>query len=222
MTLPGLESTPEMFAAVYASSEAPFAGGFSGERPSVPQATLENARAEIRARLSEKARTIAAPEGTILFPDLAHLSYEEITPKEESGGVRIGERMRVRMPVFESAAFAQSVGEAVSASAEGNRIAISFSDSASATLATQIPSDAYGTAPLVFSLSGVAQLVWQVDTDGLATALAGKDESAFQTIVGAYPSVEEARARLVPFWRSSFPADPADIQVTIEEPPKPF
>lgn len=222
LTLPGLRSTPEMYANVYARSSAPFSGGFSGERPAVPPATLESTRAEIRNRLSEKVKTIQAPEGSLAFPALASLTFEEIPPTQESGNVRVGERLRVRLPVFKTATFAQAVGESVSASAEGNTIAITFSDSASASVTKPLSAESLGTAPLEFSLSGMAQLVWQVDATGLAAALAGKDESAFQAIVGAFPSVEEARARLVPFWKSSFPKDPADIHIVTEAPPKPF
>ncbi len=222
LTLPGLRGTADMYANVYARSNAPFAGGFSGERPAVPQSTLESARADIRNRLSEKVMTIEAPEGSLMFSGLANISFEETPPVQESGGVRIGERARVRVPVFEEGVFAQAVGEAVSASAEGNSIAITFSESASAALTQQLSADAYGKEPISFSLSGMAQLVWQVDTQGLADALAGKNESAFQAIVGAFPAVEEARARLVPFWKKSFPTDPAKIMVVVETPPKPF
>lgn len=222
LTLPGLRGTPDMFTNVYARSSAPFTGGFSGERPAVPPATLESTRADIRNRLTEKVKTLQAPEGSLAFPALANLTFEEIAPVQESGGVRIGERLRVRLPAFPTPVFAQAVGEAVSASAEGNSIAIAFSDAASASLTTSVAGDSYGTAPLEFSLSGMAQLVWQIDEQALKTALAGKDESAFQAIVGAFPSVEEARARLVPFWRTSFPKDPSDIKITIEAPPKPF
>ncbi len=222
MTLPGLKGTPDMFAGVYATSQDKFTGGFSGERPSVPRASLEAARTEVRARLGEKVRAIEAPEGATLFTDLAKLSYEDLLPQKESGGVRVGERVRVRIPVFKSALFAKAVGEAVSASAENNDITIFFSDSASASLTSNSTFESYGVESISFSLSGVAQLVWQIDSLGLATALAAKDESAFQAIVGAYPSVEEAHALLVPFWRSTFPSNPSDITVLVENPPKPF
>lgn len=222
LTLPGLRGTPDMYAGVYARSNAPFAGGFSGNRPAVPPATLENARAEIRARLSEKVRTIQAPEGSLVLPSLASITFEETPPAQESGGVRIGERARVRMPVFERTALGSAIGEAVSAHAEGNSIEITFSDSVSASLSKPLAGDAYGIEPLEFSISGMAQLVWQLDTEGLASALSGKGEAAFQTIVSSFPAVEEARARLVPFWKKSFPADPSQIHIVVEMPPQPF
>ena len=73
----------------------------------------------------------------------------------------------------------------------------------------------FGSNILIFTLSGAAQLVWNVDAVALAEALAGKEEGAFQAIVAGFPGVEEARARVQPFWKNSFPENPADIRIKI-------
>ena len=69
-----------------------------------------------------------------------------------------------------------------------------------------------------FSLDGTAQLVWKVDTALLAEALLGRDESAFQAIVESFPGIEEAHARIEPFWSNAFPGDATAIKVRVEEP----
>jgi len=225
LTVPGLKSTPDMFNSVYAKSTAAFTGGFSGERPAVPAATLEAARSEIRGRLNEKAQQLAAtaPEGSLAFPGLTNVSFETLPPTQEpGGGVRIHEKATVVMPIFPEDAFAQSIGQAVSASAEGQSLTIRFNDAISATASSTLAQGEYGQKPLAFSLSGTGQLVWNVDGTTLATALAGKEESAFQTIIAGFPGIEEARARITPFWQHSFPDDAAKIKVEIQDPPQPF
>jgi hypothetical protein len=225
LTVPGLKSTPDMYNGVYAKSTAPFTGGFSGDRPAVAPATLDAARSEVRGRLNEKAQQLAAtaPEGSIAFPGLANISFESLAPTQESGGgVRIHEKATVVMPVFPIAAFAQAIGQAVSASAEGQALDIRFSPNISGSASTTLALGEMGQKPLIFSLSGTGQLIWQVDTAGLAQALAGKEESSFQPIIQGFPSVEEARARITPFWQKSFPQDPAKIQIEIQDPPQPF
>ena len=68
------------------------------------------------------------------------------------------------------------------------------------------------------TLSGNGILVAIVDTDALAQALAGRDQNAFQNIVANFPGVESAKARIEPFWSSSFPKDLTDIKIVVERP----
>lgn len=225
LTLPGLKSTADMYNGVYAKSTAPFTGGFSGERPAVAPATLDAARSEVRGRLNEKAQQLAttAPEGSIAFPGLANISFESLAPTQEpGGGVRIHEKASVVMPVFAADAFATAIGQAVSASAEGQKMDIRFSPGITGTASTTLALGEMGQKPLIFSLSGAAQLVWNIDTAALTQALAGKEESSFQPIIQGFPAVEEARARITPFWQKSFPQDPTKIKIEIQDPPQPF
>lgn len=224
-TLPGLKSTADMYAGVYAKSTNAFTGGFSGERPAVAPATLDAARSEVRGRLNEKAQSLAvtAPDGSLAFPGLTNVSFETLAPSSEpGGGVRIHEKATVVMPIFPEAAFAQAIGQAVSASAEGQTLSIRFNNAISATASSTLAQGEMGQKPLVFSLSGTGQLIWKVDASVLSQALAGKEESAFQTIIQGFVSVEEARARITPFWQKRFPQDPAKIGITLEDPARPF
>jgi hypothetical protein len=224
-TLPGLKSTADMYAGVYAKSTTAFTGGFSGDRPAVAPATLDAARSEVRGRLNEKAQQLAAtaPEGTLAFPGLTNVAYETLPPTNEpGGGVRIHEKATVVMPVFPKDAFAQAIGMAVSASAEGQSLDIRFNDAISASASSTLAIGEMGKQPLEFRLSGTGQLLWRVDGDALAQALAGKEESAFQTIIQGFPGVEEARARITPFWQHSFPKDAAKVKIEIQDPPEPF
>ena len=219
-TLPGLASGPE-YSKVYARSSAPTVGGFAGERPAATPAALEAAQAEIRGRLQEKALASARVREsaeTFAFFDLAHLTFESLPPTTEGKeGVRIHERARMELPLFPVDKFAYVVGESVSASAESGSIVLKTGEGFGAR-----PEGAVGEftagSPLSFTLRGSALLIWKVDTEELAGALAGRDKAAFQAIVKGFPGIEEAHARIEPFWKSSFPADPAAIKIKVQEP----
>lgn len=215
-TLPGLKGG-DMFSKVYARSSSAMSGGFSGERPAAEKSALEAAISEIRGRLGEKARAeIAAREGSFAFLELARLSYEGVPPiKEGESNVRIGERLRIELPVFQADPFAKEVAEAVSAEAEIGEVILKKGEGFSAKIVGPLFAP---ESPFSFSLSGTAQLVWRVDQQQLRDALAGRDESAFQTIVQGFTGIEEAHARIEPFWSSSFPEDADDIKVKIKEP----
>ena len=219
-TLPGLKSSPE-FSKVIAKSTTQFSGGFSGDRPAVSPAVLESSTAEVRGRLNEKTQELGrtAPDGSLTFPGLATVTFETLPATSEAGGgVRIHERATVTIPVFSADRFAQSVAQAVSANAEGQAIAIRFSNDVKGQSVGQLNAVDLGKQTITFTLNGRGQLAWTIDEGALSKALAGKSEMVFQSVIQGFPSVDEARARITPFWQHAFPKEAGAIKVTIEQP----
>jgi len=217
--LPGLASTADMYKSVYARSTTSMTGGFSGERPAANPNDLEAAQAMIRSRLEEKIRAAVSERTgeTFAFVDLARTSFESLTPTSEGeGGVRMHERVRMELPVFPADVFAYTIGESVSASAGIGAVMLKPLEGFAARLVEA--SGPFDTSPITFALTGRAQLVWNVDTDELASALVGRDEIAFEAIAESFPGIEAARARIEPFWKRTFPNDPSKIKITVEEP----
>ena len=219
-TLPGLRSNAAMYAAVTAKSTAAMQGGAAGNQPGTAPGALEAAVALVRGRLEAKAHEAAAGQAkddTFVFSELIAITYESLPATTEAGdSVRIHEKAHVRIPVFLKDAFAQAV----------SKIAFTDSETASVTMEPQedfavqalTPSDTAEAGVLNLVASGRALIIWKVDTAALATALEGKDSSAFQAIVNGFPSVLEAHARISPFWKSSFPAQATDIKIVVETP----
>lgn len=221
-TLPGLKGSA-MFTSVYARSSAPFTGGFSGEQPQTAPGALETAQAQVRTRLEQKVRDAIGTlsSSTTALGDLARFMYSDLpNVAEGESNVRVGERVIAQIPVFDTKTLAGSLAQSVSADAQQSEVRIVPGVGFSATDA-DIASTTLGADPIAFTLSGTAQLVWVVDVSALASALAGHDQGAFQTIIGGFPFVQEAKARIEPFWSSSFPKDPAGIEIMVEPAPKP-
>ena len=221
-TLPGLKGSQD-YAKVYAKSAAAFTGGFSGERPAVSSAILEASKAEIRNRLNEKAQELSrtVPDGSLAFPGLVALSFETLPPANEAGGgVRIRERVTVTMPVFPADLFARAVAQAVSADAEGQSVSIRFAADISAAPVGELGAADIGQKSITFTLMGRGEIIWHVDEAAVAEVLAGREEAAFETIIAGFPAIEEARARITPFWQHAVPKDAGDIKVTVESPPE--
>ena len=218
-TLPGLRSTPEMYSKVYAESTAAFTGGFKGERPGVAEGALESAISTVRARLEKKARESSAgiPENSFAFVELAQISYQSLpNTTEAGGGVRIHQKATVSIPLFSAPVLIGALGSSALGGTEPSMVKLIPGDVfAAAPVGT---STVVGVGPLTFALTGSAQLVWMVDEGELQVALAGKDKSAFETVVGGFTSIEEASARIEPFLQDSFPADPSEIKITVKEP----
>ncbi|MCE9541709.1 hypothetical protein K8R03_04115 [Candidatus Kaiserbacteria bacterium] len=221
-TLPGLKSTPDMYAHVYASSNAAFTGGFSGDKPGVSQADTDTTVAAIRSRLEGKVRDAAKAlenDSSIVFTDLVQVQYQDEPTTSEAGGkVRIHQKAHVLIPVFPADAFAAAVAQSVSSNTDNASMFIIPGEGYGAHMTSA--SSTLGVDPMSFTLIGNALIVWRVDTKALTEALAGKDQSAFQNIVTGFEGVQEARARIEPFWSSVFPKNAASIKVTVVNPAK--
>src|SRR5262249_46222562 len=151
--------------------------------------------------------------------DLIQIGYEDGPPSPQAQGqVQLQEKAHVSVPVFPTKLFVGTIGSAVASDAGQNDIALVPKQGFGAAYGNATSSFALGTDPIVFSLSGSAQLVWNVDGNGLAQALAGKDQSSFQTIANGFAGIQEAHARIEPFWTSTFPVDPKSISVLIQSP----
>ncbi len=215
-TVPGLKSTAQMYANVYAESSQPMTGGFVGDKPGVDDATLQSAISEVRGRLESKAHESASDEseGTVTLPDLIQIAYtDEPQTTEAGGGTRIHETAHVQIPVFPAAPFVQAVGNT---DPTGSTISFKPGDDFAAHMVNA--SSTLGTDPLTFTVSGSGQLIWGVDEAALTAALAGKPQSSFESIVSQFAGVEEAHARIEPFWKSAFPVDPKAIKVSVTAP----
>ncbi len=217
-TVPGLKSSPAMYAGVYASSAQAMSGGFSGDRPSFAPGALEAAIAEIRGRLADKAlAAISVATSSVAIPGLMSVMYQSLpSTNEAGGGARVHESAHVEVPVFSMSALASSVAQNVSADASANAT-LTFSKGFVASFTD--PSVVLSSGqPFQFSMSGTGMLVWNVDTQALTQALSGRDTVAFQTIITGFPAIQEAHARFEPFWNSHFPTDPSKIKVELQSP----
>lgn len=221
-TLPGLASSPAMHDAVYGRSTAAMTGGSSGgQGPYVAPAALQAAISTVRARLQAKAEDAAkalSTDSTVAFPGMMQTSFRDMPRTNETGsGVRIHESVHVMVPVFAEPDFASAIAQLVSADASGDAVVLRPGTGFDAAI-TSSSTPTLGSDPIVFVLAGQADLIWRVDAAGLAEALAGRSADAFQAIVDGFPGVDEAHARIEPFWKSTFPTDPKAIRVNVETP----
>ena len=222
LSLPGLAGNAAMSAGVYARSSTAFNGGFSGDKPGVALEVMNAAISAMRGRLSESAVATLAklPNGTALR-GLSQITYEELPATSDSPTMtRLHERAHIQAVVFPesvlAAAIAQSTGSDIQSATMHLKPAASFDAS---YVASSTP--ALGTDLIAIMLTGSATVVWDVDTATLAQALANHDKGAFNTIVNGFTGVQEAHARIEPFWSSRFPSNPTSIRMIVEAPKTP-
>jgi len=222
-TIPGLQTTPAMYSNIYAQTTASTTGGFSGQQAAVDPGTLSSTIAALRSQLAQEAQTAANQNGssTIALPGLIEITYQDLPQAPAANNtVQVNEQASIQIPVFDNASFTQTIAQSVGENGEGAALDFVPGKSFSSQGISEA-SSTLGTDPFSFQLSGNALLVWRIDSNALAQALAGHDQNAFTTITSGFPGVQEAHARIEPFWKTSFPSNPADIVITVQPPATP-
>lgn len=219
-TLPGLAGSPQ-FTQVYAVSSAPMTGGASGAVPVVATDVEAAARASLTAALAPdlmKALQEAVPEGYVLIPGAGTTTSiaESSAPSGTTGMVDIKQLGIASAVVFPERSLAEAVakqglgavytGEPVTfASLEGLRLDSAITPSSELKTYT-------------FTLSGATTLVYVIDPSRIASAIAGKSRTSAEVVLTNFPEIKKARLILRPFWRQTFPQDPASITIETETP----
>ena len=216
-TLPGLANTAQADQ-VYAKSTGAMSGGFSGTRPAVSQDTSDREHAKLAAMLSSQLEaevTAKMKDGYVLVPGSIFSTY---TPQNDAadgkGGVLVSEQANAVAVVFPESALARAMAPFIIGNEYANQ-SLLVASVENLTLSPASDSAPDASSEFSFTLSGEADLVWQVDTSKVAGAVAGKSRTAAQSVLSGFPEIAKAYLELRPFWRQSFPEDPLEITVSV-------
>lgn len=220
-TIPGFAGTPHA-SQVYARSLSTMTGGASGNVPVVDAVLEAQARSALVAALApDLLASIKSqiPSGYLLVPGAATTTYQEIisTPSSITGHVDVKEQGTMTALIFPNTALAAAIASSVSGIVyRSEPLTLKSADSLLLTARSGMPEP--HEQSFSFFLTGTAQLIYGIDSARIAAAVAGKTSSAAEVALSSYPEVKRAIIMLRPFWRQTFPQDPALISiVTVED-----
>lgn len=218
-TLPGLKGGAT-YDLVYARSTDAMKGGFTGERPSLPQASRDSNYTAMQSGLESQLRTDLAgkvPEGYVLLSGATFLSYE---PQPDASGKSDSVNLQLagsaKGYVFPKEALARAIAFRSLGVYGGQPVTLETSDALVLTPVNGAP--AGDTDTFAFTLSGNTDIAWIVDPAEVAGAIAGKSRDAARTILAGFSELAEAKLIVRPFWAGTLPADPAKIEVKVLAP----
>ncbi len=220
-TIPGFKGDPryDKFSAV---SQGAITGGFIGTEPSVADADLSKAKAELGQTLTAAVNAGAAsviPDGYVAVPG---------TLKVVLGDVAVAPATDGSAAVVESATATGAVvaiSDLAAAIARGSikdytGASVTLDPASQMTVAAASSTDlALGT--LLLGLSGTAVIVWQFDPAAVKEGLLGKPKGQFEDILKSFaPALRcsaqaPCEASIRPFWQSSFPSNPDKITLVV-------
>ncbi|HRH25881.1 MAG TPA: hypothetical protein PLF31_00185 [Candidatus Paceibacterota bacterium] len=216
--IPGLEGD-ERYAGFYAKVKTPIQGGFSGTRNKVSQADV----AEAYATAIESRKTIMAAsaggDGFVAIPSLVFT--EQDSPKQTEVSTA-GEATFVGTLRTHSIRLSEEVLSdyllALSKKKQTNdeRIMVSSVDTVTAEPEKKTQSPWTDTVQRL-RISGSVPVTWYFNEQKLTEDLAGKSKDNLSGVLAAYTGIEEAEAIVRPFWKTSFPTEPGEIEVVKAE-----
>lgn len=213
-TIPGFAGTPQA-SQVYARSSSLMSGGASGNVPIIDAALEAQTRSALIAALAPDLQASLKdqiPAGYILVPGAATTTYESLasTPSSTTGQVEIKEQGTITATIFPNTELAKAVAASVTGIGyQGEPVTLASADTLLLTAGNMLSQE----SSFSFILTGTASLVYHVDPARIAAAVAGKTRLAAQVALTNYPEVKRAILILRPFWRQTFPQDPASISV---------
>lgn len=219
-TLPGFAGTPQE-SMVYARSTNAMTDGASGSIPIVETALEDTTKKALMKALEPDLITSIqekVPSGYVLLTGASATTYEELTPTASvaTGQVEIKIQGTMTAVVFPNSAFAKTIATSASnLGYQGEPISLSSSNTLVLTPETNLPNP--DQTSFSFTLSGTASLMYVIDPIRIATAVSGKTREASRVAVSNFPEVKRAIIMLKPFWRQTFPQDPASISVVVRE-----
>ncbi len=220
-TVPGFSGTPQS-SQVYAQSTVGMTGGASGLVPVIDTKTESSATSALQIALApDLASSIQqqVPSGYVLLPGASVISYEDLAPAPSSstGMVDIKVQGTVTAIIFPNTALAKAVaGSVAGLNYQGEALMFTTTNDLTLTSEGGLPDS--GDETFIFTLSGTAPLVYSINSGRIAAAVAGKTRSAAEVALTNYPEVKRAIIILRPFWKQTFPDDPASILVTVVKP----
>jgi hypothetical protein len=219
-SVPGFAGTPQA-SQVYARSSAAMTGGASGSVPVVDSSVEAEARNALKSALTpDLASSIEAqvPAGYVLLPGAAVTTFQELAsaPSSTTGQVEVKEQGTITAVVFPNASLAKAVAASVGGLGyQGEPLTLASTASLKLLATGGMPNP--DAASFSFTLSGTAPLIYTVDPTRIAAAVSGKTRSAAEVALTNYPEVKRAIIILRPFWRQTFPQDPASISVVVAD-----
>lgn len=217
-TVPGLKGTPQ-FAEVYAESVAPMQGGFVGQKliveDSVLTSTKEAIRNDLREKLSERLES-ERPASFVLYDTAASIRFESL-PSVDAGENKatIREKAILEVPLFAEGDLARYLAKNTIVEYKNEDVQMENPHSLAFSYATASSTEAISSKKNIdFKLNGNVKIIWKYDTEKLRNDLKGVSKDELQTILlKNHPAIERATTVMRPFWKQSFPDDPAKIKI---------
>ncbi len=206
---------------IYARSVGAFSGGQVGMIAVLDEATRTQARDELTEALRQKLLSqaeVQIPKDFLLYPESAKIVFEtkEIPIEGDQTAISMVQSGTVFVPLMNRKILSQVIAKI--AYSQYDNASIQIPELQKLTFAYESPdvSDIQNLTEIRFHLIGDAHVVWDIDIEGLRTALLGVREKDFRKTTSAYLSIDTAELTITPFWIKTIPEKREKITILLK------
>lgn len=221
-TVPGFKGDPR-FSTIYARSDTPMQGGFSGMMKKITPETLEKAENDLEAQLKDQLTLEAKsqiPDNYILFPGAVSFVFESSAQTEISDkSVKVNRKGTITGLILDKNLLNSQLAKNTLTPAGSGEVYVSNLEKLSLVLPDNTNITSTSDKDISFVLKGAASFIWTFDQEKLKRDLAGKPKKNLGSVLSSYPAIEKAKVTLRPFWKFSFPknTDKISVEINTEE-----
>ncbi len=221
-TIPGFANDANRFAKIFARSKTAMIGGADENSFGVSPSDRQIAQDKMEARLKQQLlRQVQAQKtvNSVIFDSASKISFTHLADSAGSDAqhVVLNEQGTISSVVFDKKAVSKIlagnsldlVGARAGNSAEIRGLeSLHFISTASST-------STWPTKTITFTLSGPIDLVGVVDTNKFAQDIKGISKSDLQNVVVNFPTIDNVKVSLKPFWKTSLPLEASKIKIEV-------
>lgn len=219
-TIPGFKGDPR-YSSIYARSKTLMTGGFVGVIKKVSNTDLTTAQSTLQAQLKDalsKEVATQVPLGYVAYEDGMITQFENLAQSDAQGStVQVNERGTLTAIMFKKDDLSQYLGRQLFSDV-GSTTLVSISDIEKLGFELQNKTSFNPSQDIVisFKINSDVTFVTLFDEDKLKQDLAGRPKGDLGSVLSDYTSIDRADAILKPFWKRSFPSNPKDIDIVIQ------
>lgn len=213
LTVPGLKDKADLYAGITAKVSAPIAGGSSGTRFVITDMERQSVVKTMEAKLLSRARDAATaqlPTNAVAVTGGEDYTFRDLPDEEDGTNIIVGREITYNRMVFDGRELAEYF-RTKSSQADLPDSPAHVTNIRDITLALEkdeATTSVFSEPSLSFTVLGSPTLMWEVDTEALAHALAGSSRENIDSILKKIPTIGAGTTvDIMPFWNNYVPSE---------------
>ena len=217
-TIPGFKGDPK-FTNIFARSDTPMQGGFSGKIKKIASSTFLKTENELNAQLKDQLMVEVKsqiPDNFILYSDATSFTFESAPQTDlKDTSVTVNQKGTINGIILDENVLNRELASNTKPSSKEGEVYVSNLSDLKFVLPPNVALPISGDKDIPFILKGQAHFVWIFDQEQIKKNLVGKPKKELGSVISSYPAIASAKANITPFWNLSFPSKTSKISFKV-------
>jgi hypothetical protein len=216
-TIPGFKDFPDRYKKVYAKGISDISGGYVGKKRVISESDKTAALERIKADLKDQIISDIKKSGDnfIVSFDESKINYSKISEENSGEDVKINVTSTVDVYVFDIVEFSSFMHAKLLPSSEVSNVIITNQNDVK-TKISDLSGSVSDTVKMIY-VEGDLNFESIIETDSLATDLAGENRESAIDIMAKYNSIRKFEFNIRPIWSQKFPKNTSKINIIIKK-----